>query len=146
MLLAGTIENILGRGQGFTEKATDKQETALTCRAQGPKAGLGILKFMDFPWWEEELENIPGIEEKGSRVCVKSIGNRKWLSGASKTHSTKEQPGSRGRAPPIASAPSVKPAQSQRPSVSRAPLHRCAVLAEVSDQQVRKNRDSYTVP
>lgn len=34
------------------------------------KAGLGILKFMDFPPWEEKLESIPGIEEKGSRICV----------------------------------------------------------------------------
>lgn len=54
---------------------------------------------MDFPLWEEELENVPGIEEKGSGVCVKSIGNRKWLSGASKTHNTKEQPGRGGLAP-----------------------------------------------
>jgi hypothetical protein len=53
---------------------------------------------MDFPLWEEELENVPGIEEKGNRVCVKSMGNRKCLSGASKAHSTKEQPGSRGQA------------------------------------------------
>lgn len=96
MLLAGTIENILGRGQGFTEKATDKQETALTCRAQGPKAGLGILKFMDFPWWEEELENIPGIEEKGSRVCVKSIGKGSGYQGPVKHTAQKNSQAAEG--------------------------------------------------
>lgn len=54
-------------------------------------SGLGILKRMDFPLWEEKLERGPGIEEKGSRICVESMGNRKCLSRASKTH--KELPG-----------------------------------------------------
>lgn len=47
--------------------------------------------WMDFPLWEEKLESGPGIEEKGSRICVESMGNRKCLSGASKIH--KELPG-----------------------------------------------------
>lgn len=46
---------------------------------------------MDFPLWEEKLESGPGIEEKGSRICVESMGNRKCLSWASKIH--KELPG-----------------------------------------------------
>jgi hypothetical protein len=93
---------------------------------------------MDFPLWEEELESIPGIEEKGSRVCVDSIGDRKCLSGTNKTHNTKEQPGSlklpsstQNFNGPSQLSPWFLPTGGWPKSTT--PRHRWAVPGEVSD-------------